>query len=78
MIKPNQVLSICNNLYSLFLKARATMTGTSDAVCPLVSQLVISGQSGLHVMVMKYNGLLNSLASARLLAVAQMPIFLIQ
>ena len=69
MIEPNRVLSICNNLRNLFLKACATMTSTSDAICPLVSRLVISGQSGLHIMVMKYNGHLNSLASARLSAV---------
>ena len=69
MIEPNRVLSICNNLRNLFLKAHATVTSTSDAVCPLVSQLVISGQSGLHIMVMKYDGLPNSLVSARLSAV---------
>ena len=53
---PNFVFNRCVSLCKRSLKARATMTGASYTCWPARSWDLISGQSGLQVIVMKNEG----------------------
>ena len=67
--RPKHVRRICNNCWRQILNARATTTGTSEAFWPGCSLAVISGHSGLHIIVKKYDGFPKARARARLSAV---------